>query len=76
MRNDEKAHSEEQVELSVVVPVYREEKAVPIFLGQVRPVLESITSRYEIVFCLDPSDDGTEQAICIEALRELGDPSI
>lgn len=51
------------VELSLVVPVYEEEKTVPLFLERMVPVLESITSRYEILFCLDPGRDGTEAVI-------------
>jgi dolichol-phosphate mannosyltransferase len=49
--------------LSVVVPVYREEKSVPEFLGRLRPVLSSLTEDYEVIFSMDPSPDGTERAI-------------
>lgn len=51
--------------LSIVVPVYREEKNVPAFLERLRPVLAGITADYEIIFALDPSPDRTE-AIIIE----------
>ena len=51
--------------LSVVVPVYREEKSVPAFLERLRPVLAGITADYEIIFALDPSPDRTE-AVVIE----------
>jgi glycosyltransferase involved in cell wall biosynthesis len=49
--------------LSIVVPVYREEKNVPEFLRQIRPVLAALTEQYEIIFSLDPSPDRTEEVI-------------
>ncbi len=52
--------------LSVVVPVYQEEKTVPEFLRRLRPILAEITDDYEIIFALDPSPDRTEEVI-IEA---------
>jgi dolichol-phosphate mannosyltransferase len=51
------------MDLSIVVPVFKEEKNVPEFLRQITPILESLSSGYEIVFCLDPSPDQTEQVI-------------
>jgi len=49
--------------LSLVVPVYREEKNVPEFLRLVRPILGAITEDYEVIFALDPSPDRTEEVI-------------
>ncbi len=49
--------------LSVVVPVYKEEKNIPEFLGRLRPILSGITEDYEIIFSLDPSPDRTEDVI-------------
>ena len=49
--------------LSVVVPVYKEEKNIPEFLRRIRPILSGITEDYEIIFSLDPSPDRTEDAI-------------
>src|SRR3954471_1381923 len=49
--------------LSIVVPVYKEEKNVPEFLKRLRPILSSITEDYEIIFSLDPSPDRTEDVI-------------
>ena len=49
--------------LSIVVPVYREEKNVPEFLRQIRPVLAALTEQYEIIFSMDPSPDRTEEVI-------------
>lgn len=54
--------------LSVVVPVYKEERSIRPFLHRVEPVLERLGS-YEIIFCLDPSSDRTEEVIRNEAER-------
>jgi len=52
--------------LSVVVPVYREEKNIPEFLGRIRIILSQVTEDYEIIFALDPSPDRTEEVILEE----------
>jgi polyisoprenyl-phosphate glycosyltransferase len=49
--------------LSIVVPVYKEEKNIPEFLRRLRPILSTITEDYEIIFSLDPSPDRTEDVI-------------
>ncbi|PTY00898.1 glycosyl transferase [Verrucomicrobia bacterium LW23] len=49
--------------LSIVVPVYKEEKNVPEFLRRMRPILEAITQDYEIIFALDPSPDRTKEVV-------------
>lgn len=49
--------------LSVVVPVYKEEKNIPEYLQRIRPILSGITEDYEIIFSLDPSPDRTEEVI-------------
>ena len=49
--------------LSVVVPVYKEEKNIPEFLRRIRPILEAVTEDYEIIFSLDPSPDRTEDVV-------------
>jgi dolichol-phosphate mannosyltransferase len=54
--------SGEGVEISVIVPVYKEEKNIKPFLDRVIPVLEGIGS-YEVIFALDPCPDGTEAVI-------------
>lgn len=58
--------------ISVVVPVYKEEGNIVPFLERTIPVLEAI-GPYEILFCLDPSPDRTEEVICREA---AANPSI
>jgi len=57
------------VEISVVVPVYKEEANVGPFLRRMEPVLEAISPRYEILFCLDPSPDRTEEVLRAEIQR-------
>ena len=55
--------------LSIVVPVYKEEGNIPEFLNRISGILGSITSQYEIVFCLDPSPDRTEELILQARLK-------
>lgn len=52
-----------KIELSIVVPVFNEERNVPEFLRRLQPILEGITPHYEIIFAVDPSPDGTETVI-------------
>ncbi len=61
------------MELSVIVPVYKEERNVPEFLRRVRPILQGCVRDFEIIFCLDPSPDRTQEVI-LEARKS--DPSI
>ena len=51
------------VYLSIVVPVYKEERNVSPFLNRLMPALEKLSSQYEIIFVLDPSPDNTEEAV-------------
>ncbi len=50
-------------DLSVVVPVYKEEANILPFLQRLEVVLNGIGGSYEILFCLDPSPDRTEEVI-------------
>ena len=52
-----------EMSLSVVVPVYKEERNVEPFLSRITPVLSRITPNFEIIFCMDPSSDNTETII-------------
>jgi dolichol-phosphate mannosyltransferase len=61
------------MELSVIVPVYKEEGNVPEFLRRIRPILQGCVKDYEIIFCLDPSPDRTQDVILEE---RKSDPSI
>jgi len=58
----------EPPDISVVVPIYREEKTVRMFLQRIEPVLEQIGT-YEIIFCYDPSPDRTKEIILEEIIR-------
>ena len=49
--------------LSLVIPVFSEEKNVPELIRHVRAVLAGVTEDYEIIFALDPSPDRTEDVI-------------
>lgn len=53
------------MELSVVVPVYQEERNVAVFLRRIIPILERITPDFEVIFALDPSPDRTEDFILV-----------
>jgi glycosyltransferase involved in cell wall biosynthesis len=59
-------------DISVVVPIYREEKSISLFLARIEPVLERIGT-YEILFCYDPSPDRTKEVVLNEIIRN---PSI
>src|SRR3954452_7553788 len=49
--------------ISVVVPVYNEEKNVPEFLRRVLPIVDTLSSSYEVIFSVDPSSDSTVAVI-------------
>jgi len=51
------------VDLSVVIPVYKEELNILPFLSRLMPVIAKISKKTEIIFVLDPSPDKTEQVI-------------
>jgi polyisoprenyl-phosphate glycosyltransferase len=72
MKMPSRAAKTESPKISVVVPVYKEEANIAPFLNRIIPILESIGS-YEIIFCLDPSPDRTEQVIVENIARN---PSI
>ena len=59
----------EKIEVSIIVPVYREETNIQPFLRRAEAVLTKINQPYEIIFCLDPSPDKTEQVILDEIVR-------
>ncbi len=58
------------MEISVVVPVFREEKNIPHFLRTITPILEGVTKDFEIIFSLDPSPDASEQVILEHRARD------
>ncbi len=52
----------DEIDLSVVVPVYNEERNITPFIERITASLNDIKS-FEIIFCLDPSTDKTEEVI-------------
>ena len=58
------------MELSVVVPVYKEEHNIAGFLRRVVPVVGAASGDFEIIFCLDPSPDRTQEVILAERERD------
>lgn len=55
--------------LSIVVPVYKEEDGIKPFLERTEKVMDQIGCKYEIIFALDPSPDGTYDAVKEEMKR-------
>ena len=47
------------MELSVIIPVYNEQEALPLLRKRLEPVLQKCTSSYEILFINDASQDGS-----------------
>jgi len=56
--------------LSLVIPVYREEKNIPEFLRRMGPILAGITEDHEIIFAMDPSPDRTEEVVLEHRARD------
>ena len=49
--------------ISIVVPAFNEEEALPLFYNQLRDVLETLQESYEIIFVNDGSSDKTGEII-------------
>ena len=47
------------MKISIIVPCYNEEAALPIFYKEVKKVLMGLTSTYELIFVNDGSKDHT-----------------
>lgn len=56
-------------QISVIVPVYKEADNIKPFLTRMESVLDQANLSYEIIFCLDPSPDNTEEVIQQEIER-------
>ena len=52
--------------LSIIVPVFNEEKNIKEFLNRLVLTLKKINYEYEVIFLLDPSTDKTEELILDE----------
>ena len=57
-------------QLSIVVPVYKEEANLPEFLRVMLPILERTGPDFEVIFSLDPSPDRTEEIILAEREKD------
>ena len=51
------------IDISIVIPVYKEESNILPFLGRLLPVIGEISKTFEVIFVLDPSPDNTEKII-------------
>ena len=49
--------------LSIVLPIYNEEKNVNELLSRLHKTLNGLELNYEIIFCLDPCTDSTEKLL-------------
>ena len=56
---DNEARQKSEIELSIIVPMYNEEKAAPIFFEHIIPILKEITEDFEIICVNDGSSDQT-----------------
>lgn len=61
--------SQDSPAMSLVVPVYKEESNIRPFLERMERTLHPMGIPYEIIFCLDPSPDRTEEIILDEIHR-------
>jgi len=52
--------------ISIIVPVYNEEKNIRLFLSRITETLKKIDRVYEIIFALDPSTDSSKEIILAE----------
>lgn len=56
-------------EISIVVPIYKEERNIRPFLSRTEAVMRQMGVSYEIIFALDPSPDRTEEVVEQEIAR-------
>ncbi len=56
-----------EIDLSLLVPVFNEEAAIPQFMDSLGPVMAKLGMRWEVVFINDGSTDGTLDIL--QALR-------
>jgi glycosyltransferase involved in cell wall biosynthesis len=65
----EKNPLSDEVDLSVIVPIFKEGENIKPFLDRTENVLNKMGISYEIIFCLDPSPDNSEQVVLQEIER-------
>ena len=61
--------SSKLLDISVVIPVYKEAENIRPFLNRLEKTLAQNNLSYEVIFSLDPSPDNTEQIILEEINR-------
>jgi glycosyltransferase involved in cell wall biosynthesis len=61
------------VEISVILPVFNEEKNVTLVYQELRAALEALGRSYEIIFVDDGSSDGSYRVLCALA---VDDPAV
>jgi len=49
--------------ISIVIPVYNEEKTLPIMFGRLIPVMDAYGKPYEVIFVNDGSKDGSQKVL-------------
>jgi dolichol-phosphate mannosyltransferase len=57
------------IELSVVVPMFNEQDVLPLFADRLRPVLDQLTARYEVL-CVDDGSRDLTPALLHKLSRE------
>jgi glycosyltransferase involved in cell wall biosynthesis len=60
---NEICHMDEDIELSIISPMYNEEKNIDYFFAKLLPVLESLDLSYEVICINDGSTDKTSKKI-------------
>lgn len=63
VRHDSTDQIESSVELSVVIPMFNEEEALPALVARLRPVLDGTDATYEVVAVDDGSTDRTAEQL-------------
>jgi len=63
------AEQTEQIEISVVVPVYNEEENLPILVPKLLEVIKGLHKTYEVIFVDDGSSDGSGRVLKEAASR-------
>ena len=56
--------------VSLIVPVFNEEEAIPLFLERIRPLLDAEPYRFELIFVNDGSRDKSLDVLLAEQLKD------
>jgi glycosyltransferase involved in cell wall biosynthesis len=61
------------VDLSIIIPCFNEQQAIPIFLKEVEPILDELNMSYELVFINDGSTDETLKTLleCKQSVPQM-----